>query len=145
MPVPFWAILFQSKSISVYKENNVSRFLIGRVFYTCGNIFNPFTPKSDQFQISPAASPEIYLHHTVWRTWLFIVYDEVIILPILTTSLIHFSMKRLGECTFWTWQWKVRSISASCSSVFDDVVCSQREHIHRRNETSSYHPQVVPS
>ena len=22
--------------------------------------FNPFTPKSDQFQVSPAASPEIY-------------------------------------------------------------------------------------
>ena len=32
---------------------------------------NPFTPKTDQFQISPAASPEI-LHHTVWRTSLFI-------------------------------------------------------------------------
>ena len=31
---------------------------------------SPFTPKSDQFQISPTASPEI-LHHTVWRTWLF--------------------------------------------------------------------------
>ena len=36
---------------------------------------NPFTPKSDQFQISPAASPEIW-HHTVWRTWLFITYLE---------------------------------------------------------------------
>ena len=30
-------------------------------------IFNPFTPKSDQIQISPAASTEIS-HHTVWRT-----------------------------------------------------------------------------
>ena len=29
-------------------------------------MFSPFTPKSDQFQISPAASPVI-LHHTVWR------------------------------------------------------------------------------
>ena len=37
--------------------------------------FNPFTPKSDQFQISPAASPEIW-HHTVWRTWLFIAYSD---------------------------------------------------------------------
>ena len=37
---------------------------------------NPFTPESDQCQISPAASPEI-LHHTVRRTWLFIAYlDE---------------------------------------------------------------------
>ena len=37
--------------------------------------FNPSTPKSDQLQISPAASPEIS-HHTVWRTWLFIAYSD---------------------------------------------------------------------
>ena len=52
-------------------------------------LFNPFTPKSDQFQISPAASPEI-LHYTGWRTWLSITILlrwKMIILPILTTSL----------------------------------------------------------
>ena len=38
-------------------------------------LFNPFTPKSDQCQISPAASPET-LYHTVWRTWLFIAYSD---------------------------------------------------------------------
>ena len=37
--------------------------------------FNPFTLKSDQFQISPAASPVIS-HNTVWRTWLFIAYSD---------------------------------------------------------------------
>ena len=36
---------------------------------------NPFTPKSDQFKISRAASPEIS-HHTVWRTWLFTAYSD---------------------------------------------------------------------
>ena len=36
---------------------------------------NPFAPKGDQFQISPSASPEI-LHHTVWRTWLFMAYSD---------------------------------------------------------------------
>ena len=36
---------------------------------------NPFTTKSDQSQISPAASPQI-VHHTVWRTWLFIAYSD---------------------------------------------------------------------
>ena len=36
---------------------------------------NPCTPKGDQCQISPAASPEIS-HHTVWRTWLFIAYSD---------------------------------------------------------------------
>ena len=35
------------------------------------------------------------IHHTVWRIWLFIAYsaDRIIILPFLTTSLIHFSLK----------------------------------------------------
>ena len=57
-------------------------------------MFNPFTAKSDQFQISPAASPEI-LHHTEWRTWPFIAYSDEIafILPIPTTSLMQFSLK----------------------------------------------------
>ena len=36
---------------------------------------NPFTPESDQCQISPAASQEIW-HHTVRRTWLFITYSD---------------------------------------------------------------------
>ena len=35
----------------------------------------PFTSKSDQYQISPAASPETH-HHTAWRTWLFVAYSE---------------------------------------------------------------------
>ena len=55
---------------------------------------NTFIPKSDQVQISPVASPVI-LHHTVWRTWLFIAYSDwkMILVPVLTTSLIHFSWK----------------------------------------------------
>ena len=36
---------------------------------------NPLTPKSDQLQISPAASPAI-LYPTVWRTWLLIAYSD---------------------------------------------------------------------
>ena len=56
-------------------------------------MFNPFTPESDQVQISPVAS-QVILHHTVWRTWLFIAYsDWKILVPVLTTSLIHFSWK----------------------------------------------------
>ena len=44
--------------------------------------YNPFTPKSDQFQISPAASPETPL------------------LPILTTSLMHFSLEGWENALF---------------------------------------------
>ena len=36
---------------------------------------NPFTPESNQSQISPPAPPEI-LHHTVRRTWLIIAYSD---------------------------------------------------------------------
>ena len=55
--------------------------------------FNPFTPKSDQVQIFPAASPEIS-HRTVWTTWLFIPYSDrkMIIITILITSLVRFSL-----------------------------------------------------
>ena len=57
---------------------------------------------SDQFQISPASSPEI-LHHTVWRIWLFTAYSDKrwenyhFSLP----HLIHVSLGRLGEWTVW--------------------------------------------
>ena len=52
--------------------------------------------------MSPAASPEI-LHHTEWRTWLFIAYSDERWLYC-QYSLHHF--QRLGECTFWDWGWK---------------------------------------
>ena len=60
-----------------------------------------FTPKSDHVQISPVASPVI-LHHTVWRTWLFIAYSDwkMILVPVLTTSLIHFSWKGWENALF---------------------------------------------
>ena len=70
-----------------------------------GNKFNPFTPKSDQFQISPAASPEIS-HHTGWRTWFFRAYSDGRWLYY-QFSLSHLYISLwLGECTFWTWKWK---------------------------------------
>ena len=60
---------------------------------------NPFTSKSDQFQISPAASPEI-LHYTVWRTWLFVAYlhDDY-------TTVSHFL-----ACTFFFKRLELESI-----------------------------------
>ena len=61
---------------------------------------NPFTPKSDQFQISPAALPEI-LHHTVWRTWLFIAYSDKRWLYSLPPWLI---LSR-SSCSFFSIKW----------------------------------------
>ena len=41
---------------------------------------------------------------------------KIIILPILTTSLIHFSLKGLGGCMFWTWEWKGQSTTITISA-----------------------------
>ena len=68
-----------------WESRNSVELWIARSMYLCSVgfyvawrfCFNPFTPKSDQFKISPAAWPEIiYLHYTVWRTWLFIAYSD---------------------------------------------------------------------
>ena len=64
------------------------------MFSSVISIFNPFIPKSDQCQISPAASPEIS-HRTVWRTWLFLAYSDERLLYCLFSllHLFHFSLK----------------------------------------------------
>ena len=49
-------------------------------------ILNPFTPKGDQLQISPAALPEM-LHIAVWNTWLFIAYSDANQIPRTETAL----------------------------------------------------------
>ena len=55
---------------------------------------DPYTLKSDQFHISLAASPEIF-HHTVWRTWFFIVSHKTTTLPIPTTPLTSLKFGRI--------------------------------------------------
>ena len=55
--------------------------------------FNPFTPKSDQLQIPPAASPEISCQ-TAWITWFFIAHSvERWLYYQFSLSLIDFSLK----------------------------------------------------
>ena len=62
---------------------------------------NPLIPKSDQYQISPAASPEI-LHHTVWRIWLFIAYSDArwLYYQLSLPSVIHFSLQGWENAVF---------------------------------------------
>ena len=65
-----------------------------------GKSFNPFTPKSGQFQNSPAASPEIW-RHTVWRTWLFMAYsDERWLYYQFSQPHIYISLIRVGRMYF---------------------------------------------
>ena len=70
-------------------------------------VINPFTPKSDQFQISPAASPDIS-HHTVWRTWLFTAYsDERWEHHQPSLLFLYISLEKVGRMYVLTlWEWK---------------------------------------
>ena len=70
------------------------------MFFELGSIrIAPFTPKSDQFQFSPAASLEILYIPRRW-TWVFIsslLRWKMIVLQILTTSLTHLSLTKVWE------------------------------------------------
>ena len=77
-------------------------FCLQKLHQKCTQGFHPFTPKGDQFQIS--LQPHEKYDITVWTTFHSLLRWKMIILPILTTSLIHFSLGRLGECSFWTWE-----------------------------------------
>ena len=57
-------------------------------FQTPENLL-PFTPKRDQFQISPAASPKIQ-YHTVWRTWLFKGHSNSFRWKVIITASSHY-------------------------------------------------------
>ena len=67
-----------ARSISSHSMKTLAKRLLqsnNSHYFTNTLLFDPFTPKNDQFRISPAASPVI-LHHTVWRTWLFVAYSD---------------------------------------------------------------------
>ena len=55
----------------------------------------------------------------VWRTWLLIAYSNE--RPLCITNSHHitntFLYKRLGERTFWTWEWKGRSVQQVTYSI----------------------------
>ena len=62
---------------------------------------SPFTPKSDEFQISPAASPEILYHIAQYGELSFsklTQMEENYTITILTTSIIYtLPLNRSGE------------------------------------------------
>ena len=80
-------------------------FRLCKRLYWLWLIFDPFTPKSDKFQICrltrnvTSNNMENLAFHSLLR-W------KKVMLPILTTRDIHFLLKRSWECTFWTWEWK---------------------------------------
>ena len=70
------------------------------------NEFNPFNPKSDRYQISPAASPHIVSSHSMKN----LAFQSLLRWKM---ENIHFSFNRLGECTFWAWERKVWKVHLS--------------------------------
>ena len=77
--------------------------------------------QSDQFKIYPTASPKI-LHHTAWRTWLFIAHSDhyctSLSLPHLYTSLwkvgrMYFLSSGVKGLTFPSQEWSLSNFPCS--------------------------------
>ena len=121
----------QANNFSVYHKNAMCIIYGNYLILHVSRLLNPFTPRSDQFQISPAASPEIY--HAVRRTWLFIAYRDEgwLFYQSSTTSLIHFSLHTVigwvilcnNRWLHWSaWQWGV--LPLDCRSFAGSYHCS---------------------
>ena len=82
-----WLYVLYQLSARVWSETNV----------------NPLPPKNDHVKFPLRPHQKYYTTQYGERG---LLRWEMIILPILTTSLIHFSLGTFGECTFWTWEWK---------------------------------------
>ena len=80
---------------------------------------SPSTPKSDLFQTSPAAAPEMYTsHNTKDLAFHNLLRWKMIILSNSHYLTYTFLFKRLGEWTFVIQEWKVPSthllVKANC-------------------------------
>ena len=91
-------------AIQMYRMPNCQRKRPRHILY----FFNPFTPKSDQVQIPPTCSlaRNMTLHsreNLAFHRFTQMKEDY--------TTKSHyrthiFPFERLGECTFWTWEWE---------------------------------------
>ena len=93
-----YMVLFCTTNSSQAKNSAGSQSLTSALMhmylYACAfPAFDPFHSQVWSLQISPVASPEI-LHHTVWRTWLFILLRKEMTIP--PVSLSQFKNVLLG-------------------------------------------------
>ena len=104
---------FQDEHMSTLWSGQLSRL---RTLH--GTVYNPFTPESDQCQISPAASGEI-VHYTVWRTWLFTAYSAY------TTNSCYFTYMFSLEC----WENVLVELSSERDTLHDFLYSIQTPDI----------------
>ena len=84
--------------VVIYRHKIAIMYIACRADYRS---LNPFTPESDQCQISPPASTRNITSHSKENlAFHSLLRWKMIILPTLITSLMHLLFKRLGECTF---------------------------------------------
>ena len=96
---------------------------------------NPFTPKSDQCQISPAASQETTLHSMKSLAFHSLLSWQIINYQFSLHHVYAFVFKRLGECTLWACEWTgcVRYPPAVRSRHVSPVLflCHRSSHLFR--------------
>ena len=104
-------------------------------------VFKPFTPKSDQCPISPAASREI-LHYTVWRTWLFIAYsDERWLYYQFSLPYLYISIGEVRRMYFWNLGVKGLSRGACSNPSLVRLLFSKPRYLLSINRASHYRKQ----
>ena len=72
---------------------------------------NPSTLKTDRLQISPTASREI-VHHTVWRTWLFIVFSDQRWFSYQFSAILYHSSRGWESLLFNSWMRTFQLVNA---------------------------------
>ena len=106
-------ILVSSLWVKTFPSSNFFQDDPGVPIYTELIYFNVYAPEWSSSNFSCSLTSNITSHsmknlgfHS-WLRW------KMITLPLLTTSPIYFSSGRLGECTFWTWEWKGQRLHPS--------------------------------
>ena len=107
---------------------------------TAGITLSPFTPKSDQCQISPCSLTRNITPHSMKNlTFHSLLRWKVVILQILATSLIQSLFERLGEYTFIAQEWKgepFHSQEWSMQSHFSKPTHMEDDYINNSLTTS---------
>ena len=84
----------------------------------------------------------LHPHHKYYITlYGDLAFDSLLrwktIIPILTTSLTHLSLRRVGECAFLPWEWKVKEGGANTAHVRPSVV-AYGNHLLWSDRTINY-------
>ena len=122
-----WPISLEMSNVALLLEgyHGIIRAFLSCIYALLSGVYNtlpnPFTPKSNQCQISPAASPEI-LCHSLGITWLFVAYaDKRWLYYQFSLPHLYISLYQVGECVFELGSERVKRVLGGSFKAFPFV------------------------